>query len=100
MPHSTPLLHWRISTAATEARAPHLWLDDFTSSYATLAGHDAITPLPPPDTLIAPPAANLVAVAAMMGHQRLEATAIYTTPSASDLEKAVDRLTAEEASKL
>ena len=39
--------------------------------------------------------ANLVAVAALLGHQRLETTAIYTTPSARDLEKAVERLQAE-----
>ena len=36
--------------------------------------------------------ADLVSVAALLGHQRLETTAIYTTPSQRDLEKAVERL--------
>jgi site-specific recombinase XerD len=35
---------------------------------------------------------NLVAVAALLGHQRLETTAIYTTPSQRDLEQAVSKL--------
>jgi site-specific recombinase XerD len=35
---------------------------------------------------------DLVAVATLLGHQRLETTAIYTKPSARDLEKAVARL--------
>jgi site-specific recombinase XerD len=35
---------------------------------------------------------DLVAVATLLGHQRLETTAIYTKPSARDLEKAVERL--------
>jgi site-specific recombinase XerD len=38
---------------------------------------------------------NLVAVAALLGHQRLETTAIYTTPNQRDLEQAVERLVAE-----
>jgi site-specific recombinase XerD len=38
---------------------------------------------------------NLVAVAALLGHQRLETTAIYTTPNQRDLEQAVERLTSE-----
>jgi len=36
--------------------------------------------------------ADLVSVAALLGHQRLETTAIYTTPSARDLEKVVEKL--------
>src|SRR5215207_9021035 len=36
--------------------------------------------------------AELVSVAALLGHQRLEATAIYTTPSQRDLEKVVEKL--------
>jgi site-specific recombinase XerD len=39
--------------------------------------------------------ADLVSVSALLGHQRLETTAIYTTPSQRDLEKAVDRLVSE-----
>src|SRR5215210_5126176 len=36
--------------------------------------------------------ADLVSVAALLGHQRLETTAIYTTPSQRDLEKVVQKL--------
>ncbi len=35
---------------------------------------------------------DLVTVATLLGHQRLETTAIYTKPSERDLEKAVERL--------
>ena len=36
--------------------------------------------------------ADLVSVSALLGHQRLETTAIYTTPSQRDLEKVVAKL--------
>jgi len=36
--------------------------------------------------------ADLVSVAALLGHQRLETTAIYTTPGQRDLERVVERL--------
>jgi integrase/recombinase XerD len=36
--------------------------------------------------------ASLVAVAALLGHENLNTTAIYTQPSARDLERAVERL--------
>jgi site-specific recombinase XerD len=36
--------------------------------------------------------ADLVSVSALLGHQRLETTAIYTTPSHRDLEKVVAKL--------
>src|SRR3954454_1128853 len=36
--------------------------------------------------------ADLVSVSALLGHQRLETTAIYTTPSARDLERVVEKL--------
>ena len=36
--------------------------------------------------------ASLVAVAALLGHERVDTTAIYTQPSARDLERAVSRL--------
>src|SRR5215212_9828822 len=36
--------------------------------------------------------ADLVSVSALLGHQRLETTAIYTTPSRRDLEKVVAKL--------
>ena len=35
---------------------------------------------------------DLVSVSALLGHQRLETTAIYTTPSQRDLEKVVEKL--------
>ena len=38
---------------------------------------------------------DLVTVAALLGHERLETTAIYTQPSARDLERAVERLSVE-----
>jgi site-specific recombinase XerD len=38
---------------------------------------------------------DLVTVSRLMGHERLETTAIYTTPSAQDLEKAVEKLEAD-----
>ena len=38
---------------------------------------------------------DLVTVAALLGHERRETTAIYTQPSARDLERAVERLSVE-----
>jgi site-specific recombinase XerD len=38
---------------------------------------------------------DLVTVSQLMGHERLETTAIYTTPSAQDFEKAVEKLEAD-----
>src|SRR5205814_4655345 len=38
---------------------------------------------------------DLVTVSRLMGHERLETTAIYTTPSAQDLEQAVEKLEAD-----
>jgi site-specific recombinase XerD len=35
---------------------------------------------------------NLVTVAKLLGHERLETTAIYTQPWQQDLEKAVEKL--------
>jgi len=39
---------------------------------------------------------NLVTVAVLMGHWRLDTTAVCTRPYASDLERAVGRLTRNE----
>jgi integrase/recombinase XerC len=36
--------------------------------------------------------ADLVSVSALLGHERLETTAVYTTPSQRDLEKVVEKL--------
>jgi site-specific recombinase XerD len=38
---------------------------------------------------------DLVTVSRLLGHQRLETTAIYTTPSAADLATAVAKLEAD-----
>jgi integrase/recombinase XerD len=43
--------------------------------------------------------ADLVSVAALLGHQRLETTAIYTTPSQRDLEKVVEKLEQDGSSR-
>ena len=80
---------------------PHAVLSQI-AKYARLAGLEGVTPHTlrhsfAKHTLDA--GANLVAVAALLGHQRLETTAIYTTPSARDLEKAVDKLAVEEVRK-
>jgi site-specific recombinase XerD len=68
------------------------------SKYARLAGLEDVTP----HTLrhsfgkhALDAGADLVSVAALLGHQRLETTAIYTTPSQRDLEKVVEKLEQE-----
>lgn len=65
------------------------------TKYARLAGLDDVTP----HTLrhsfgkhALDAGADLVSVAALLGHERLETTAIYTTPSQRDLEKVVGQL--------
>jgi integrase/recombinase XerD len=65
------------------------------TKYARLAGLEDVTP----HTLrhsfgkhALDAGADLVSVSALLGHQRLETTAIYTTPSARDLEKVVEKL--------
>jgi integrase/recombinase XerD len=63
--------------------------------YARLAGLEDVTP----HTLrhsfgkhALDAGAALVSVSALLGHQRLETTAIYTTPGQRDLERAVEKL--------
>src|SRR3954466_9006649 len=63
--------------------------------YARLAGLEDVTP----HTLrhsfgkhALDAGADLVSVSALLGHQRLETTAIYTAPSQRDLEKVVEKL--------
>src|SRR4051794_18327902 len=65
------------------------------TKYARLAGLEDVTP----HTLrhsfskhALDAGADLVSVSALLGHQRLETTAIYTTPSQRDLEKVVEKL--------
>ncbi len=65
------------------------------AKYARLAGLEGVTP----HTLrhsfgkhALDAGADLVSVAALLGHQRLETTAIYTTPSQRDLERVVEKL--------
>jgi len=43
--------------------------------------------------------ADLVSVSTLLGHQRLETTAIYTTPSKRDLERVVEKLEQEASSR-
>jgi site-specific recombinase XerD len=65
------------------------------ANYARLAGLEDVTP----HTLrhsfgkhALDAGADLVSVSALLGHQRLETTAIYTTPSQRDLERVVEKL--------
>ncbi|MCC6179373.1 MAG: tyrosine-type recombinase/integrase [Chloroflexi bacterium] len=65
------------------------------TKYARLAGLEGMTP----HTLrhsfgkhALDAGADLVSVAALLGHERLETTAIYTTPSQRDLERVVEKL--------
>jgi len=65
------------------------------TKYARLAGLEGVTP----HTLrhsfgkhALDAGADLVSVAALLGHERLETTAIYTTPSQRDLERVVEKL--------
>src|SRR5215212_2034621 len=65
------------------------------TKYARLAGLEDVTP----HTLrhsfgkhALDAGADLVSVSALLGHERLETTAIYTTPSARDLERVVEKL--------
>src|SRR6266542_4702759 len=65
------------------------------TKYGRLAGLEEVTPHTlrhsfGKHTLDA--GADLVSVSALLGHQRLETTAIYTTPSQRDLEKVVEKL--------
>src|SRR5215211_2994981 len=68
------------------------------TKYGRLAGLEGVTP----HTLrhsfgkhALDAGADLVSVSALLGHQRLETTAIYTTPSQRDLEKVVEKLERE-----
>src|SRR5215216_6106293 len=65
------------------------------AKYARLAGLDDVTPHILRHSFgkhALDAGADLVSVAALLGHERLETTAIYTTPSQRDLEKVVEKL--------
>jgi site-specific recombinase XerD len=90
---ATPDAHLFIgkSGQGLKARA----LEDLVEKCARLAGLEDVTP----HTLrhsfgkhALDAGADLVSVAALLGHQRLETTAIYTTPSQRDLERVVEKL--------
>jgi integrase/recombinase XerC len=73
-------------------------IEHLLTKYAYLAQLEKVTP----HTLrhsfgkhLVDSGSDLVTVAALLGHSRLETVAIYTTPSQRDLERAVDRLSWE-----
>jgi integrase/recombinase XerC len=73
-------------------------VEDLVKKYAYHAGLSGVTPHVLRHTFgkqLLDSGVNLVTVAALMGHSRLETTALYTQPSARDLAQAVDRLTDE-----
>jgi len=74
-------------------------IEELVSKYARLAGIPDLTPHVLRHTFakhLLDAGENLVSVAALMGHSRLDTTAVYTRPSALDLERAVDKLAEEE----
>jgi site-specific recombinase XerD len=73
-------------------------VEHLVANYARLAGLEDVTPHTLRHTFgkqTLDAGADLVTVSRLLGHQRLETTAIYTTPSAQDLEKAVARIEAD-----
>ena len=65
------------------------------STYARLAGLEGVSPHTLRHSFCKhslEAGANLVEVSRLAGHQRLDTTAIYTTPSFKDLEQAVAKL--------
>lgn len=83
-----------------QRRGPHTsqGMQNLVAKYARRAGLEDVTPHSPrhrfgKDLLDA--GVDLVTVAALLGHERLETTAMYTQPSAQDFEQAVGRLTRE-----
>lgn len=70
-------------------------VESLVAKYAGLAGLIGVTPHILRHTFgkqLLDAGENLVTVATLMGHSRLDTTAIYTRPNAQDLEKAVARL--------
>jgi integrase/recombinase XerC len=73
-------------------------VEDLVTKYAKLAGLQDVTPHTLRHTfakLLLDSGVDLVTLAKLLGHERIETTAIYTTPSQQDLEQAVDRLSVE-----
>jgi len=65
------------------------------TKYGRLAGLEHVTPHTPRHSFgkhALDAGADLVSVSALLGHQRLETMAIYTTPSQRDLERVVEKL--------
>jgi len=70
-------------------------IESLVTKYAGWAGLQRVTPHVLRHTFgkqLLDAGENLVTVATLMGHSRLDTTAIYTRPNAQDLEKAVERL--------
>lgn len=70
-------------------------IESLITKYARLAGLPETTPHTLRHTFakhLLDAGENLVTVAVLMGHSRLDTTAVYTQPSTSDLEKAVESL--------
>ncbi|MDA8219829.1 MAG: tyrosine-type recombinase/integrase [Dehalococcoidales bacterium] len=70
-------------------------VENLVGKYARLARLEGVTPHTLRHTFgkqALDAGENLVTVATLMGHERLETTAIYTKPSERDLERAVDKL--------
>lgn len=72
------------------------------AKYARLAGLEDVTPHVLRHSLarhMLDAGVDLVTVSTLLGHQRLETTAIYTRPTEHDLEAAVDRLGTHEGAR-
>lgn len=70
-------------------------VENVVGKYARLAGLENVTPHTLGHTFgkqALDAGVNLVTVATLMGHARLDTTAIYTQPNERDLERAVERL--------
>jgi integrase/recombinase XerC len=70
-------------------------IESLVTKYAGWAGLQGVTPHVLRHTFgkqLLDAGENLVTVATLMGHSRLDTTAIYTRPNAQDLEKALDKL--------
>lgn len=72
-------------------------VENIVEKYAHLAGLEGVTPHTLRHTFgtqVLRSGEDLVTVARLLGHERIETTAIYTQPSERDLERAVEKLEA------